>query len=343
MLSARSGEWDYPHAAVPSVIADGDTLRMWYGGGSITSKGMRIGYAVSVDGINWNRYPVPVITANKEWDKDGVIPGGVIKEDDIFKMWFSGGIDPAAYPTSLSRWSIGLATSADGINWTLSDEPVLQHGSSDDYDKDIVLAGTVIKTSSGYEIWYSGSHKTGGSSISMIGYATSTDGVEWKKYIRNPVLSASSPTGSFGDAFYNPHVVVIDNQYQMWFTAWHPGPTIGYATSVLTGIEDDLTLMPKEYKLLQNYPNPFNPSTTIEYSIPEKSFVSLKVYDVLGREVSDLVGKIINSGNHKVTFIADNRANGTSLTTGVYFYSLYSKSLETNKENRITRKMIILK
>ena len=82
---------------------------------------MRIGYATSVDGINWNRYPEPVIEPPHPtaWDQDGVLPGGVIKEDGIFKMWFGGGVGPLGYPPASSKWSIGYATSSDCIHWDL--------------------------------------------------------------------------------------------------------------------------------------------------------------------------------------------------------------------------------
>jgi len=70
---------------------------------------------------------------------------------------------------------------------------------------------------------------------------------------------------------------------------------------------------PKRY---QNYPNPFNPSTTISFSISERSFVTLKVYDMLGREVTELVNEELESGNFEKTFEA------SSLASGVYIYRI---------------------
>jgi hypothetical protein len=66
----------------------------------------------------------------------------------------------------------------------------------------------------------------------------------------------------------------------------------------------------------QNYPNPFNPSTRIEFSIPGKSYVSLKVYNLLGEEMCELAGKEFSAGKHSVTFDASRMANG------LYFYSI---------------------
>ncbi|MCB9250036.1 MAG: T9SS type A sorting domain-containing protein [Ignavibacteriales bacterium] len=82
-----------------------------------------------------------------------------------------------------------------------------------------------------------------------------------------------------------------------------------------------------EFALGQNYPNPFNPSTTIEFSIPKTSFVSLKVYDILGREVSNLISELKNAGNYNINFNADN-----FLSSGLYFYQLkVDNFIETKK------------
>ncbi|MFH1195028.1 MAG: LamG-like jellyroll fold domain-containing protein [bacterium] len=83
-----------------------------------------------------------------------------------------------------------------------------------------------------------------------------------------------------------------------------------------TGVEDENTTIPKDYVLSQNYPNPFNPTTTIEFAVPKSSNVKLVVYDVLGREVAELINQELNAGYNKVEFDASN------LTSGIYFYSL---------------------
>jgi hypothetical protein len=72
------------------------------------------------------------------------------------------------------------------------------------------------------------------------------------------------------------------------------------------------------YKLEQNYPNPFNPVTNIQYSIPKEGLVSLKVYDVLGREVKSLVNEFKQAGSYIVSF------DGSELSSGIYFYRIHS-------------------
>ena len=66
----------------------------------------------------------------------------------------------------------------------------------------------------------------------------------------------------------------------------------------------------RTFHLSQNYPNPFNPSTKIEYSIPEASFVQLKVYDILGNEVAELVNEEQSAGTYRADFTANNLASG---------------------------------
>ncbi|MCH9028575.1 MAG: T9SS type A sorting domain-containing protein [Bacteroidetes bacterium] len=71
-----------------------------------------------------------------------------------------------------------------------------------------------------------------------------------------------------------------------------------------------------DYELYQNRPNPFNPSTTIKYNLKENGYVSLKFYDILGREVADLIDEKHSAGSYNVTFNTD------GLVSGVYIYKL---------------------
>ncbi len=87
-----------------------------------------------------------------------------------------------------------------------------------------------------------------------------------------------------------------------------------------------------KYDLLQNYPNPFNPSTVIGYRLPQTSFVTIKVYDILGNEVKTLTNKEQKQGSYKINF------DGTGLSSGVYFYTL-----RTSAGIFISRKMLLIK
>lgn len=89
--------------------------------------------------------------------------------------------------------------------------------------------------------------------------------------------------------------------------------------------------IPDEFALMQNYPNPFNPSTTIRYSIPEASFATIKIYDMLGNEVATLVNEEQPAGNYEVDF------NAAGLSSGIYFYKLQVAGFVE------TKKMILMK
>ncbi|NNL20406.1 MAG: T9SS type A sorting domain-containing protein, partial [Ignavibacteriaceae bacterium] len=119
-------------------------------------------------------------------------------------------------------------------------------------------------------------------------------------------------------------------------------PDIGaYESEYSAGVDDDLLGYPSKYALSQNYPNPFNPSTTIRFSIPASSLVTLKVYDVLGNEVATLVSEKKPVGSYEVKFSATGgSASGGdvyNLPSGIYFYRLQANDFAQVK------KMILLK
>lgn len=117
------------------------------------------------------------------------------------------------------------------------------------------------------------------------------------------------------------------------YTAGTSGQPLGDLNwfGIATGIKNYVTSTPNSFSLSQNYPNPFNPTTVIEYSVPSNSFVSVKVYDVLGKEVATLVNSEQHAGLHKLNF------NAANLPSGIYFYKLQSGSFVK------TNKMILLK
>ncbi len=107
---------------------------------------------------------------------------------------------------------------------------------------------------------------------------------------------------------------------------------------IRTGVKDITTAMPEEYSLLQNYPNPFNPSTNFKFSIAHSQFTTLKVYDVLGREVATLVNEVMQPGEYSVKWnarLTGGQAEG--VTSGVYFYRLQSGNYTQ------TRKLLLLR
>jgi len=102
---------------------------------------------------------------------------------------------------------------------------------------------------------------------------------------------------------------------------------------LITGVNNNTVISnnPVSFSLSQNYPNPFNPSTTINYTIPKSGLVSLKIYDIVGKEVVSLVNEVKNAGSYNLQF------NASNLSSGTYFYRLESGSFVE------TKKMLLLK
>jgi len=108
------------------------------------------------------------------------------------------------------------------------------------------------------------------------------------------------------------------------------GDTITFTTDKLVKVTNERNLM-EDFSLSQNYPNPFNPSTNIRFTVPQTSFVKIKVYDFLGAEVTTLVNREMNPGNYEVAL------NGKTIASGVYFVRM-----EAGKFTE-TKKVILLK
>lgn len=97
--------------------------------------------------------------------------------------------------------------------------------------------------------------------------------------------------------------------------------------------QNPVATIPEDFRLEQNVPNPFNPTTSIKFSLPARAFVSLKVYDMMGRQVADVINDTKESGSYDITFDAANYG----LTSGTYFYTLRSDNFVE------TKKMVVLK
>jgi len=143
----------------------------------------------------------------------------------------------------------------------------------------------------------------------------------------------------FNDGFIDVFNMDLDDEGFLWAAVWVPLTSSNPANSggifktinPVTDVEDISSEIPNRFNLEQNYPNPFNPTTKIKYSVPQLSFVTLKVYDVLGREVLTLANEERPIGSYEVEF------NATGLSSGVYFYSLRTGSFTQ------TKKMLLLK
>ena len=161
------------------------------------------------------------------------------------------------------------------------------------------------------------------------------------RYFSGDMIWLDSPTD--GNAYwipknYNGFDYTNDKPWCITWTVYD------IQTMAETPVDKNKNEIPKEYFLSQNYPNPFNPTTTINYSVPQKSFVTIKVYDVLGREVTTLVNQYKTQGIYDINFDA------SKLSSGMYIYQLKAGASTTAKPGQAgsaafvsTKKMLLLK
>lgn len=181
-------------------------------------------------------------------------------------------------------------------------------------------------------------------SIDLRSYSMSTDssfviGLVIGKTPSAPGLMVSLYPGS---ASYNNYTYLQTSDPNITSPGWYfytnpTGDSVSlylvraYVHYKTTGVTKEIELMPSQFNVGQNYPNPFNPSTTISYSIPKASNVTVNVFNLLGQKVATLLDKFQQAGQYTIDFKADN------LPSGVYIYSIRYGNLEQSK------KMVLLK
>jgi hypothetical protein len=125
---------------------------------------------------------------------------------------------------------------------------------------------------------------------------------------------------------------------QNWAASFGYG-TPGKINDVFVSVDEKKNIQPSAYSLMQNYPNPFNPSTIIRFSLPQNSFVTLRIFDIIGKEVATLVNEEKLSGVYEVEF--KSLIGSYQLASGLYFYQLSAKGGTDSFLE--TKKMIIIK
>ncbi|MCL4706387.1 T9SS type A sorting domain-containing protein [bacterium] len=160
----------------------------------------------------------------------------------------------------------------------------------------------------------------------------------------------------------NTDIVIVSDDRETWLTVWtipgvpyieerFPWPMFGHdrwhtsqygfkppdepAVNV-SGKEAAITL-PKEFALHPNFPNPFNPQTTIAFTLPTAQMVTLKIYDLSGQEIQNLVQQQMPAGTHRLTF------DGRGLVSGVYLYRMETGKAASHAHRSATRKMLLLR
>ena len=202
VLRSNATGWDQT-LGNPSVIHDGSGYHMWYAGDGPLA--IQIGYASSADGIVWNKFEgAPVFKGTEPWDAGSTSTPVVIKDGSTFVLYFSG--HPGNY-----AYSLGRATSLNGINWTEDPGNPLMVPEFP-WEESRVHPTAVGTNGSGYELYY-----TGGFNAPQIGHATSADGRIWRKDATNPAVSLG-PSGSWDRAGVAvAKVVKAGGSYRMYY------------------------------------------------------------------------------------------------------------------------------
>jgi hypothetical protein len=213
----------------------------------------------------------------------------------------------------------------DGSKWTI-------------YNHDF----TAMLANKHFNVWYVNSNK----SFIHQSSATNINGAD--SYLDDP-LTNNNPDANIliteklsGGGYHNKvQGVFYDVSAQKWslynedLSAYTAGQNyivyVANAPGTITSVENENPLVVNSFNLEQNYPNPFNPATKIRFALAEQSQVTLKVYNILGKEIATLVNGVKGVGVHEVSF------DGSGLASGVYFYTL-----QTEQFNQ-TRKMLLMK
>jgi predicted GH43/DUF377 family glycosyl hydrolase len=206
----------------------------------------------------WTTYDEPVLTSGRrgEWDSDFIYLGPVlVLEDGSYVLYYGGGSDL----TSQEKFFIGMATSKDGISWKKYNDPSTKDhpfaesdpvmtGTPGTWDASVVLADAVIKLPGGFGMYYAGTRNQATSSspeesqIGSIGFATSKDGIHWKKYRNNPVYQlADDPyskiLGNSGTIIQNAKLLIQDTLCFMYYDYGNPTGPISMATARVPSIK----------------------------------------------------------------------------------------------------------
>jgi len=270
--------------------------------------------------------------------------GGIIWNSTGLGAWFgAASFTDINTGTAAGMNGIIIRTTNGGSSWNTQSSGTSRHLSGVsflDINNGIVVgdSGTILKTTNGGTDWI---QQSGGTS-EVITDVYFVDAVNAAAVGNGGLILKSTDSGinwvtqSSGTSAALTSIYFIDQ---------NTGITAGSENTILKTTNGGITWEPKtvvtsvtgnelpreSFYLSQNYPNPFNPVTRIDYIIPEKGFILIKIYDALGREVTALVNELKSPGNYSVKF------NGANLPGGIYFYRLITSGFTQ------TRKMILLK
>lgn len=229
-VGSDSTAFDFDGVETPTVLYDEDAepderFKMWYAGRNArcsTINDHKLGYAVSPNGIDWTKYEAnPIFEAgpDESWFNSFVSSPSVVKTEVEYQMWFTApDLILNDQPTD-GHANIGYASSHNGVDWELLDEPVLVAGMEDNWDSAVCAEPDVIYFDNHYYMFYSALNQWDIENF-QIGFAQSPDGVNWTKSPENPVLTIGEE-GAW-DRYWASHPAALydseTGQFQLWYT-----------------------------------------------------------------------------------------------------------------------------
>ncbi|MCA6364577.1 MAG: T9SS type A sorting domain-containing protein [Bacteroidetes bacterium] len=318
----------YDTAAPPA-----ERYRMWYAGKqndtSLSAGNYKICYATSPNGINWTKYAGnPVLTAGtaSDWNNLLISNVSVLRDGDTLKLWFAS---PDGYPNNQptdGKGNIGYATSTDGINWTKYPNPVLVAGAGYSPDSAAVAEPSVLKIGNQYYMWYSMINSWTIENFTT-GLAHSTDGINWIKYVGNPVLPLGGP-GSW-DRYWAAHPGVMYNAQTGELFMYYTGRDSTVFPN-LTNYSWDIGLARSTfYTGFSHQAYSITPHTLI-YPVPATDVIYIRSNETLSAiTLRDISGRVVNTARINGTNATELSLN--ALPPGHYVATItYSSGLQTN-------------
>jgi predicted GH43/DUF377 family glycosyl hydrolase len=220
-----AGSWESKQVSHPRILFDGKLFRMWYAGSNDTCR--QIGYATSVDGINWTKHPNnPIIKVGLRGAIDDMVvsPGAVVYDGTNYLMYYTA-------RSYASYGAICHATSPDGISWTkdTANNPILKKGAPGWWDDFGLSAGPVLKQDTTWKMWYNGFRYD---TRWHAGIATSTDGVHWIKDTLSNPLFEKGVSGTWDEyEQWIADVLPDSSYYEAFYFGNAKQRAIGYAVS----------------------------------------------------------------------------------------------------------------
>jgi photosystem II stability/assembly factor-like uncharacterized protein len=253
-------------------------------------------------------------------------------------IWFNSGVGGRIYRTTNggASWTTGTAPFAATSNvWFNDTQYGIASGST---------ANQIARSTNGGATWTNVPIAGTGFLIAVGGSGT-TD--FW--YARGTTIYRSTDRG----ATFNSSYVGTGSYVGLSFVTYGPSATSGWAVTstggiagfygTITGVEnDEQGQIPTSFALMQNYPNPFNPSTTIRFSLPTQSSITLKIYNVLGQEIATIVDEMKQAGNYSFQWNGHTDL-GIQVASGVYFCRLEAKPLDGSNPFASMKKMLFVK